>query len=102
MITVSDRAVEKLQEQLVQKCFEMGIGFRLLVATDKADKATFSIKIDKQRQGDEVIDLGGVKVLADPSSAAQIRDYWLDYQDEPSGGFSLKVTRNEERWAELV
>ena len=93
MVSISNKAVATLREQLIHKCSEVGIGFRLLVSSDKSVKAAFTMKLDRQHQGDKVIDLGGVKVFLDPSSAAQISDYQLDYQDEPEGGFLLKTMR---------
>jgi len=91
MITISNKAAERLREQLLHKCFETGIGFRMLVNSGESGKSTLSIKVDKQQPRDEVIDLDRVKVFLDPFSAAQIRDYQLDYQDEPDGGFFLKT-----------
>ena len=90
MVNTSSKAVARLREQLIHSCFQLGIGFRVLVNTDKSGKATFSIKIDKQHQTDEVIGSSGVKVFLDPSSAAQIRQFQLDYRDGPGGGFFLK------------
>ena len=93
MLSTSSKAVGKLREQLIHKCFETGIGFRILVNIGESGKATFSIKLDRQHQGDKVIDSGDVKVFLDPASAAQIRDHQLDYHDEPGGGFFLKIAR---------
>lgn len=93
MVGASSKAAKRLREQLIHKCFETGIGFRMLVNASESGKATFSIKIDRQRRGDEVIDSNGVKVFLDPASAARISDYQLDYQDEPDGGFFLKATQ---------
>ena len=90
-ISVSRKAAAGLREQLVHKCFEAGIGFRILVGTDKSGREIFSVKIDRQNQGDNVIDSGDVKVFLDPASAARISDYQLDYQDEADGGFFLKT-----------
>ena len=92
MVTASNKAAKQLREQLINKCFEAGIGFRMLVDAAKFGEATFSIKLDRQRRGDEVIESNGVKVFLDPASAARISDYQLDYQDEPDGGFILKTT----------
>jgi Fe-S cluster assembly iron-binding protein IscA len=47
------------------------------------------MKFDRQRQGDMVTDLGGVKLFSDPSSVAQVRDYHLDFLENPDGGFFL-------------
>jgi len=91
MVTASPRAVGKLREQLLNKFYEVGIGFRILVAVDKAGAATFSIKVDKQRKGDEVIDWDDIKLFIDPSSANRIRDYQLDYKDGPNDGFFLDM-----------
>jgi len=96
MTTISNTAVAKLREQLIHKCFETGIGFRMCVNTDKSGRATFSIKLDKQCQGDKIIDSGGIKVFLDPASAARISDYQLDYQDKPDVGFFLKVSQGRE------
>jgi len=93
MVTTSNKATKWLREQLVSKCFEAGIGFRMLVSTGEPGKATFSIKIDRQHRGDEVIESNGVKVFLDPASAARISGYQLDYQDEPDEGFFLKTTQ---------
>lgn len=97
MVSISNKAVATLREQLIHKCSEAGIGFRLLVSTDKSAKAAFNIKLDRQHREDKVIDLGGAKVFLDPSSAAQISDYQLDYQDEPDVGFFLKATGAKKR-----
>lgn len=93
MVSISNKAVATLREQLIHKCSEVGIGFRLLITTDKSVKAAFTMKLDRQHQGDKVIDSGGVKVFLDPSSDVQISDYQLDCQDEPEGGFFLKTMR---------
>ena len=91
MVTTSNRAARQLQEQLIHKCFEAGIGFRMLVEASKSGRANFSIKVDRQHQEDEVIESNGVWVFLDPVSAAKISDFQLDYQDGPGGGFYLET-----------
>jgi Fe-S cluster assembly iron-binding protein IscA len=93
MLSISSRALGRLREELIHRCFEIGIGFRFAVTTDELGKATFIIKFDRQRQGDKVIESDGVKVFLDTSSAAQIKDYQVDYNDEPEGGFFLKIAQ---------
>ncbi len=90
MLTASEVAASKLQEQLVHKCAEIGIGFRVIVNTDKSDMTTYSIRLDRQQQGDKVREINGIKVLMDQCSAALIDDYELDYIDQPDGGFTLR------------
>lgn len=91
MVTTSNRATRQLREQLIHKCFEAGIGFRMLVEASKSGQANFSIKVDRQHQEDEVIESNGIRVFLDPVSAAKISDFQLDYQDGPDGGFYLKT-----------
>ena len=93
MVSTSSKAAKRLREQLINKCFEAGIGFRMLINAGEPGKATFSIKLDRQHRADEVIESNGVKVFLDPASAARISDYQLDYQDEPDGGFFLKTAQ---------
>lgn len=93
MFTTSIKAAKRLREQLIDKCFEADIGFRMLVNASESGKTTFSIKVDRQHQEDEVIESNGVRVFLDPDSAAQISDFQLDYQDGADGGFYLKTTQ---------
>jgi len=96
MVSTSNKAAKQLREQLINKCFEAGIGFRMLINAGEPGKATFSIKLDRQHRGDEVIESNGIRVFLDPASAARISGYQLDYQDEPDGGFFLKTTQEAE------
>jgi|GEM_PF-1751354 len=90
VITASDKALNKLHEWLTQKYFETGIGFRILANSNESGKPTYSIKLDRQRQGDEVAEVNGIKFLLDPASAGEFTNCELDYVDEPNGGFVLR------------
>lgn len=90
MLTASNKAIEKLQQKLLQTCFDMGIGFKVFVRTDKSGKASFNIKIGKQAREDEVLDLHSIKIYLDTTSAAKLGNYELDYLDQPDGGFLLR------------
>jgi Fe-S cluster assembly iron-binding protein IscA len=95
VITASDKALNKLNEWLTQKYFETGIGFRILTNSNDAGKLTYSIKLDRQRQDDEVAEVNGIRFLMDPASALEFTGYELAYLDEPDGGFVLR--KREER-----
>jgi Fe-S cluster assembly iron-binding protein IscA len=90
MVNTTDKATRRLREHLIDKCFQVGIGFRVFVNPGESDKATFSIKLDRERPHDQIIESNGVKLFMDPASAARISDYQLDYRDEPDGGFLLR------------
>jgi Fe-S cluster assembly iron-binding protein IscA len=99
MMEVSTRAVQKLREELIQKCLDAGIGFRIKVSTDESGKITSNMKFDRQRVGDMVIDLGGVKLFTDTGSITHVRDYHLDYLDNLDGGFFLIKSSVESKTA---
>ena len=90
-IGISTKAVTQLREQIVNSCLEAGIGFRMDVSTDESGETTFSIRVDRQRQGDEVIESDSIKIFLDSASVRQIRGYQLDYQGEPEEGFFLST-----------
>jgi len=102
MVTASNRAVAKLREQLLDKLLDAGIGFRILVTTDGSGTATFSIKVDRQRKGDEVIDSGEVKLFLDQSSTARLGDFQLDYKDGPGDGFFFSTPQRRENGQDQV
>jgi Fe-S cluster assembly iron-binding protein IscA len=91
MLSISGQAAERLRGELIRRCFEIGVGFRIAITTDEVGKSTFSIKFDRQHQGDKVIESDGVKVFLDASSAARIKDYQLNYTDDSEDGFFLKI-----------
>jgi len=90
-IGISTKAVTQLRERMINSCLEAGIGFRMDVSTDESGETTFSIRIDRQRYRDEVIESDGIKIFLDLAGARQIRGYQLDYQDEPEEGFFLST-----------
>ncbi len=89
MINVSTRATYKLKEELMQKCLDAGIGFRIMVETDENGKITSTMRFDRRQKDDMIIDLGGVTLFADATSVTRAKDYHLDFLDNPEGGFFL-------------
>ena len=92
MLTTSERAAQELKETLMREWFDMGLGFRLIKDTNGPGTGTCSIKLDNKRADDEVIESHGIKVFLDPISAAQLKDYELDYLVQPGQGFCLHKT----------
>ena len=90
MVCITPEAAKILKKKLVDSCFEAGIGFRMFVEGEHHGEKTFSIKVDKERSGDEVLEADGVRVFIDPTSATQVADHELDYIGEPENGFVLR------------
>ena len=81
---LSARAFSKLQRWFLD------IGFRALVKDDGCGEATVSFTVDKQKHGDEIVSLHGIKLLLDQKTAARFNYYQLDYREESDGTFFLR------------
>lgn len=76
-----------LRQQIIERCYEFGVGFRVMGGTDDDGRTIFNIKLDNKNAGDEVVDASGLRIFLDPVSAVHLRDYELDCLD---GGFFLR------------
>ncbi len=85
-MTVSKRAAQKLRDDLIQRFFGAGIGFRVSAKSP----GPVRIELDRPAPGDVVSEFHGVRVLVDPPTTAVLKQYELDYVDGPGGGFCLK------------
>jgi Fe-S cluster assembly iron-binding protein IscA len=95
-MTATQRAAEKLRDNLVQRCLDVGLGFRLVSDGRESSVKAFSIKVDHECPGDKVVKSRGIKIYLDPVSADALENYELDYLDEPGGGFCLR-SQDEDR-----
>jgi len=73
--------IEVLRANLVQKCSEVGLGFRMAEVDDKAGKAVF-INMDRAREGDLVFHRDGITFFLDSVSALHLGDRELDCVEE--------------------
>jgi Fe-S cluster assembly iron-binding protein IscA len=89
-MTATQKATEKLRDNLVQRCLDAGLGFRLIANGNSPVKGSLSIKVDHECPGDKVVQSRGIKIYLDPVSAIALEDYELDCLDEPNSGFCLK------------
>jgi iron-sulfur cluster assembly protein len=77
MIRVTDSAAVQLRELLHEK--EAGAGLRLMVEKGGCAGLSYAMKVDQPREGDEVVEDAGSRVLVDPASAMYLRGVELDY-----------------------
>lgn len=101
MMTTSERAAQKLRDNLVQWCLDAGLGFRVVNNNRETDPAVFNIKLDKECPGDEVIVSQGIRIFLDPVNAAALNDHELDYVDGPACGFCLKTSKEAVRFEKV-
>jgi Fe-S cluster assembly iron-binding protein IscA len=89
MIT-SEKAGEKLKEELVTRISNIGLGFRIYQDKDNGNSFNLALKLDKKNPDDEIIEFHGIHLFLDRNYSAQLKDLELDYMDRPIGGFVLK------------
>ncbi|OGO39713.1 MAG: hypothetical protein A2147_05905 [Chloroflexi bacterium RBG_16_57_8] len=87
-MTTTERAAQKLKENLVRRFLDGGIGFRVISNGLDPSHEELSLKVDKASPTDTVMESHGIKILLDPDSASALGDCELDYNDD-SGGFFL-------------
>jgi Fe-S cluster assembly iron-binding protein IscA len=90
MMTASEKALEKLKEELVKRISSVGLGFRVYQDLDGSGIPKLALKLDKKSPNDETIEADGVRLFLDPISSSQLKDLELDYLEGPTGGFVLK------------
>jgi Fe-S cluster assembly iron-binding protein IscA len=86
----SEKAIEKLKEDLFNRFSNTGIGFRVLMDTKSTGVARLALKLDQKKPGDETMEYQGICLYLDPASSSHLKDLELDYIDGPTGGFVLK------------
>ncbi len=91
MMSTSERAAQKLRDNLIQWCLDAGLGFRVVNGDDESGHPVFNIKLDKECPGDEVIVSHGIRIFLDPANAVLLKDHELDYLSEPTCGFCLET-----------
>ena len=90
MIRVSEKAVERLKDGLVQRCYSVGLGYRVFSNQDESGSKTFSIRLDKAKPDDKVVNLHGIRIILSPSEVDGLEHSRLDYLEGPAGGFCLQ------------
>ena len=87
--------MQKLRDNLIGRCIDIGLGFRVVNDGYEPGQKAFSIKVDHQKPGDTVVEAHGIKIFLDATTAASLGDCELDYLGESAGGFYLKGRKLE-------
>ena len=90
MISLTDAAVKHLHE-LIQSENAPGKGLRLSVENGGCAGMQYGMTLDETREGDEVTEKGGVRVLIDAGSLTFLSGSTVDYCDDLTGtGFRIQ------------
>lgn len=91
MITVTDNAVKHLRALLAERGSEGGAGLRLYVEHGGCSGLQYGMEFGEGREGDEVVEQGGVRVFIEPASVSHLRGSVIDYHDGLTGsGFRIE------------
>ena len=90
MIHVTDAAFAQL-EILVREQTDPANGLRILVENGGCAGLQYAMGLDHAKDGDEVVEQGGVKVIIDAESAHFLAGSTIDYVDDLAGsGFRIQ------------
>jgi len=90
LIEMTDAAVNKVKDLLVKEG-KPDYALRVYIAGGGCSGLSYGLAFDDQvREGDDVMEIGGIRVLVDPYSAVYLRGAQIDYVDSLMGsGFTV-------------
>ena len=91
MITITDKGAEKVHEFLsAQGASAADAGLRVGVKGGGCSGFQYNLAFDQMRDGDEVFEYAGLRVLVDQPSLPYVRGSVIDYVESlPGAGFQV-------------
>jgi len=86
----SEKAGEKLEEELVKRISNVDLGFRIYPDKEGITDSNLILKLDTKKPNDQTIKSYGVNIFLDLKYSSQLKHMELDYIEGPTGGFILK------------
>ena len=92
MVTLTDIATEKVKAFLdSENAAASGAGLRVGVRGGGCSGFQYSLALDEQREGDQIFEHEGIKVLVDPASLRYVDGSTVDYTESLMGsGFEVQ------------
>ncbi|MEE8229531.1 MAG: iron-sulfur cluster assembly accessory protein [candidate division NC10 bacterium] len=90
VVKVTEAAAAKLKDLMAKEGVE-GQGLRVRVRGGGCSGYEYQLAFDTPKEGDQVFEEGGVKVVVDPKSLLFLAGTEIDFQDGLTGtGFAIK------------
>lgn len=90
LLSLTDAAVEKVKFFAKTMPDSEGKPLRIFVGGGGCSGFQYGFQFDEKREGDNVLETGGIQVVVDPQSATYLRDSTVDYVEDFRGaGFSV-------------
>jgi iron-sulfur cluster assembly protein len=91
MVTLTDIAAEKVRGFLAQKEEANGAGLRVGVRGGGCSGFQYALALDERREGDEVFEDHGIRLIVDEQSLRYVDGSIVDYTESLMGaGFEVK------------
>ncbi len=92
MVTITDLGAQKVREFLDAQDADAGVaGLRVGVRGGGCSGFQYQLAFDEQRDGDEIFESHGLKLLVDTASLPYVRGSVIDYQESLQGaGFKVE------------
>ena len=90
MITVTENAAQQLRKLLDAQKQSAGKGLRVQITKGGCSGLHYEMTLDEKKEGDEIVERGGVEFFIDNESAEYLRGSTLDFRDElTASGFQI-------------
>jgi iron-sulfur cluster insertion protein len=90
LLSLTDKAVEKVKYFAGSMPDSQGKPLRIFVQGGGCSGFQYGFTFDEKKEGDNVIQTGGIEVVVDPQSAQYLKDAKVDYVEDFRGaGFSV-------------
>jgi Fe-S cluster assembly iron-binding protein IscA len=91
MLTVTALAAEKLKETIQAKTTDPEVGIRLVPSSSRPNQ--LDMTLDKEKEGDQVVESEGVKILLYSSELAQLLEGMVIDCQETSQGVHFTISK---------
>ncbi len=91
LLSLSDSAIEKVKYFATSMPDSEGKPLRIFVQGGGCSGFQYGFQFDERRDGDNIVEQGGITVLVDPQSATYLKDSVVNYVEDFRGaGFSVE------------
>ena len=90
LLSLTEKAVEKVKYFASTMPDAVGKPLRIFVQGGGCSGLQYGFTFDEKKEGDAVIETGGIQVVVDPQSANMLKDAKVDFVEDMRGaGFSV-------------
>ena len=90
LLTLTEKAIEKVKYFAGTMPDSQGKPLRIFIQGGGCSGFQYGFTFDEKKEGDTVIETGGIEVVVDPQSAQYLKDAKVDYVEDFRGaGFSV-------------